>query len=196
MSLVGQTAMAGKTKQPKAAQAGAKVDVCHIPPDDPASFRTIAVKEKVVPKHLDHGDLLGPCEDQPAPTFCEPDPDCDADTHLRSTFEVIDDLHWDIAMEAWAAYGCNFAPGAVQINEQGLCVGRADIISSAESKLAAFDAPAVISDSLIHEGLVREHYTQIGNGLGIADGVAIYWIECGQIQRFVDHGFIGLAQDP
>ena len=57
------------------AHAGAKVEVCHIPPKDPASSRTIRVKEKAVPKHLNHGGLLGPCGDQPAPTVCEPDPD-------------------------------------------------------------------------------------------------------------------------
>ena len=44
-----------------AAQAGAKVEICHIPPGSPENFHTIKVSEKALPAHLAHGDLPGSC---------------------------------------------------------------------------------------------------------------------------------------
>ncbi len=38
-----------------------KVEVCHIPPDNPANFHTIRVSENALSAHLAHGDLGGPC---------------------------------------------------------------------------------------------------------------------------------------
>jgi hypothetical protein len=46
--------------------AGAKVDVCHIPPGNPDNAHTITISESAVSAHLDHGDHLGPC-DPPQP---------------------------------------------------------------------------------------------------------------------------------
>lgn len=45
------------------AQAGTKVKVCHIPPDDPANFHTITINAKAVPAHLAHGDAPGSCSE-------------------------------------------------------------------------------------------------------------------------------------
>ena len=42
-----------------------KVDVCHIPPGNPANAHTINISENAVETHLDHGDSLGPCETPP-----------------------------------------------------------------------------------------------------------------------------------
>ncbi|HWN43325.1 MAG TPA: calcium-binding EGF-like domain-containing protein [Thermoanaerobaculia bacterium] len=45
-----------------AAWAGnAKVQVCHIPPGNPASFHTITISENALQAHLGHGDLAGAC---------------------------------------------------------------------------------------------------------------------------------------
>ena len=38
-----------------------KVDICHIPPGNPANAHTINVSENAMPAHLAHGDTLGPC---------------------------------------------------------------------------------------------------------------------------------------
>jgi len=42
--------------------AGTKVQVCHIPPDDPSNFHTITVNTKALSAHLAHGDLGGSCD--------------------------------------------------------------------------------------------------------------------------------------
>jgi hypothetical protein len=38
-----------------------KVDVCHIPPGNPANAHVINVSVNAVPAHLAHGDNLGDC---------------------------------------------------------------------------------------------------------------------------------------
>jgi hypothetical protein len=38
-----------------------KVDICHVPPGNPANAHTITVSENAVPAHLAHGDYLGAC---------------------------------------------------------------------------------------------------------------------------------------
>jgi hypothetical protein len=40
-----------------------KVEICHIPPDDPESFKTISVSGNAVAAHLEHGDIEGACND-------------------------------------------------------------------------------------------------------------------------------------
>lgn len=45
-----------------AAWAGdAKVQVCHVPPGNPANFHTITISENALQAHLGHGDLAGAC---------------------------------------------------------------------------------------------------------------------------------------
>jgi len=39
----------------------AKVDICHIPPDNPDNPRDISIDASAVPAHLAHGDILGAC---------------------------------------------------------------------------------------------------------------------------------------
>jgi hypothetical protein len=61
-----------------------KVDICHIPPGNPANAHTINVSENAVPAHLAHGDTLGPCGSggelcSDVGDFCNPGP-CPAGT--------------------------------------------------------------------------------------------------------------------
>lgn len=47
-----------------------KVQVCHIPPDNPSNFHTITIAEKSLQAHLAHGDYLGTC-DESCETICD-----------------------------------------------------------------------------------------------------------------------------
>ena len=38
-----------------------KVDICHVPPGNPANAHTITVSENAVDAHMAHGDNMGPC---------------------------------------------------------------------------------------------------------------------------------------
>src|SRR5690348_4127706 len=45
----------------EAGKSSAKVDICHIPPGNPANAHTISVAPSAVPAHLAHGDTIGDC---------------------------------------------------------------------------------------------------------------------------------------
>lgn len=48
---------------PTQAAPAPKVEICHVPPGDPANFHTIKVSENALAAHLAHGDVLGACND-------------------------------------------------------------------------------------------------------------------------------------
>jgi hypothetical protein len=58
-----------------AAWAGAKVQVCHIPPGNPGNFHTITVSQNAVQAHLGHGDLVGACSSN-CDSLCSEDNPC------------------------------------------------------------------------------------------------------------------------
>ena len=39
-----------------------KVEVCHLPPGNPANYKTIKVSVNAVPDHLGHGEFEGNCD--------------------------------------------------------------------------------------------------------------------------------------
>jgi hypothetical protein len=43
------------------ADSQGKVDICHIPPGNPANAHTINVSVNAIPAHLAHGDTIGEC---------------------------------------------------------------------------------------------------------------------------------------
>lgn len=63
--------------QAKAAPAP-KVEICHIPPGNPANFHTIKVSEKALAAHFDHGDIAGACNAVCA-TLCDDGNECTID---------------------------------------------------------------------------------------------------------------------
>lgn len=57
------------------AWAGAKVQVCHIPPGNPDNFHTLTVSQNAVQAHLGHGDLVGACASN-CEALCSEDNSC------------------------------------------------------------------------------------------------------------------------
>ena len=45
-----------------ARQAEPKVNVCHVPPGNPANFHTIVISQNALAAHLAHGDNVGSCD--------------------------------------------------------------------------------------------------------------------------------------
>jgi hypothetical protein len=48
-------------------QGGDTQAVCHVPPGNPDNAHTIVISVNAVQTHLDHGDTLGPCPEEPGP---------------------------------------------------------------------------------------------------------------------------------
>jgi len=55
-----------------------KVEVCHIPADDPDNMHTITISENALDAHLAHGDLAGSCNELCA-TLCDDGDACTID---------------------------------------------------------------------------------------------------------------------
>jgi hypothetical protein len=66
-----------------------KVEVCHIPPDDPGNFHTITISEAALKAHLAHGDFTGSC-DTPCETLCDDSNPCTIDACLPGTKTCVD----------------------------------------------------------------------------------------------------------
>src|SRR5262245_1198047 len=75
---VGAVGIAVSVVSPGAVQAGQKVNVCHIPPGNPANFHTILISESALAAHLAHGDVAGSCDNLCA-LLCDDDDACTVD---------------------------------------------------------------------------------------------------------------------
>ena len=80
-----------------------KVEVCHIPPGNPANFHTIKVGESALSAHLDHGDFAGPC-DELCSVLCDDGNAC--------TIDDTGDCEY---------VGCPTSPEAVDCNDGEAC---------------------------------------------------------------------------
>jgi hypothetical protein len=80
-----------------------KVEICHIPPDNPSNFHTITVSSNALPAHLAHGDLGGACNNVCA-TLCDDQNAC-----------TIDDTG------DCETAGCPTVPAPVDCNDGNLC---------------------------------------------------------------------------
>ena len=58
---------AGLLASPSGSQGDHKQAVCHVPPGNPDNAHTIVIDDSAVQTHLDHGDSLGPCPEEPGP---------------------------------------------------------------------------------------------------------------------------------
>ena len=78
---------------PAAAGNADKVEICHLPPDNPANAHTIRVSENAMKAHLKHGDFLGACE-QPCEERCD-----DGNACTRDYCDDNLDCHSDAAVD-------------------------------------------------------------------------------------------------
>jgi hypothetical protein len=60
------------------AEAGVKVEICHIPPGNPDNYHTITISEKAFAAHLAHGDFAGAC-DSACSALCDDGDACTID---------------------------------------------------------------------------------------------------------------------
>jgi len=81
----------------------AKVEVCHVPPDNPDNFHTITISENALAAHLAHGDIEGACNAVCA-TLCDDGDACTIDD--TGDCELV---------------GCPVTPEAVDCNDSLLC---------------------------------------------------------------------------
>lgn len=64
-----------------------KVTICHIPPGNPANAHTIEISENALAAHIDHGDVLGACNDS---EMSEQEPEVDEEALEETVEEILD----------------------------------------------------------------------------------------------------------
>lgn len=94
-----------------------KVQVCHLPPGNPANFHTITISANALPAHLAHGDLAGPCSENCSTLCSDGDPctvdACDPDTEQCAAYHPpvnCDDGNLCTADTCSPASGCQSTP--------------------------------------------------------------------------------------
>ena len=93
-----------------------KVNVCHVPPGNPANFHTITISENALQAHLGHGDLAGECSAHCSQlcddgNACTVDA-CDASGHCAASHPPVscDDGNLCTTDTCNPATGCSGAP--------------------------------------------------------------------------------------
>lgn len=107
-------------------QAANKVQVCHIPPDNPSHYHTITISENALEAHLGHGDFPGSCYAN-AEALCDDGNPCTIDAMDPQTETCLtdhapvncDDSNPCTNDSCDPASGCQYAP--VACNDHDAC---------------------------------------------------------------------------
>jgi 2',3'-cyclic-nucleotide 2'-phosphodiesterase (5'-nucleotidase family) len=132
------------TTQSTNAKGNAKMEVCHIPPDNLANFRTINISNNALKAHLTHGDSVGNCKD----VF----PD-----EVELQILAINDFHGNIATSSGSFGGtgrADFLAANIQIVEaeadNSIFVSAGDLIGTSPLISALFhDEPTIEAMNLL-----------------------------------------------
>jgi len=128
-----------------------------------------------------------------APRVClagDGDPGCPG-VETRTPIQAVTDHLVHLALEDWEALACDYAPTAFVINDQGLCIGRPEIIAAHQANADFFGHQRpVVSQLDAHLNIVRTLYTFDNGTIIIADGTDTFVVENGQIQGQTSHAGI------
>ena len=103
---------------PSLAAPEPKVEICHMPPENPGNMKTIIISAHALSAHLAHGDSAGPCQTpNPCMTVCDDNNLCTADASTwTATTSRCDCTHTPVDCDdgnACTADGCTPAQGCV-----------------------------------------------------------------------------------
>ena len=122
---------------------------------------------------------------------------CSPELRDRTPTEVLADLRADIAAQDWDAVACNYKKTAFVIDDQGILLGREDIVAAIQYLYDLFDGvePTIIEDSVFNN-TVRSLYTIDAGWIVMNDGVSTYFIKKGKIKWQTNHGLIEFTGAP
>jgi hypothetical protein len=122
---------------------------------------------------------------------------CPDSLRERTIDQVLADLYAARAAGDWEAVGCNYARTAFLIDDQGVLVGRAEIVASLMSWDDLFGGvQAVIIEDNYFENVARVLFTLDGGWVVVEDGVNTYVIRNGKIRRQTTHALIRFTGPP
>jgi hypothetical protein len=109
----------------------------------------------------------------------------------------VQDLRAALAAEDWQAVACNYHETGSVIDDQGVLLGRAEIVSALMSLHDLFaGAQPVVNEEAQWRDTVRTLFTLDGGWIVIPDGVHTYRILGGRILLQTTHGVIEFTGPP
>jgi hypothetical protein len=115
----------------------------------------------------------------------------------RSPDEVVTDFYDAFAAEDAVAIGCNFHDDAHSIDDQGVLVGRDEIVAASLSLRDLMgDGTVTITEHLPFGDTVRTLFEIDAGWWVIEDGTATFLVEAGRIRRHTWHGLITFTGPP
>jgi hypothetical protein len=122
---------------------------------------------------------------------------CPAGLEERTIDQVLTDLYAARAAADWKAVGCNYGKNAFLIDDQGVLVGRAEIVASLMSWDDLFGGvQPVVHEANYFNDVARVTFTVDGGWVVVEDGVSTYLIRNGKIRRQTFHGVITFTGPP
>jgi hypothetical protein len=146
--------------------------------------------------HAEVSDTVAECTAELSTALAAAD-GCPPAYQSRTTYQVVQDLLAAIAAEDWDAAGCNYAETAFLIDDQGILLGRQEIVSALVSLFVYFeDVPIDVHDGIYHDDVGRVLFSLDGGWIHIEDGVFTYVIKNGKIRHQTTHGLITFSGPP
>jgi len=122
---------------------------------------------------------------------------CPPEYKERTPFQVVADLRAATGAQDWDLVACNYSRRAFVIDDQGILVGREDIVAAAQSLAMLFNgvSPTILQEDNYRD-VVREIYRLDAGWVVIPDGVRTFHIRKGKIRRQTSHGLIEFTGPP
>ncbi len=126
-------------------------------------------------------------------------PKCPAYLYFRTPEQVMQDHRQALADKDWEAVACNYSKQARVISDQGVTIGRDNIVADLQALDALFGTTPTVVEETISADVVRVLFELDLGFAVIPDGVDTYVIWFGQIHRQTAHGnlvFLGPPPGP
>jgi hypothetical protein len=122
---------------------------------------------------------------------------CSASLKERAIDQVVNDLYVARAAGDWEAVGCNYARDAFLVDDQGVLIGRDEIVASLMSWDQFFGGVQPdFSEVNYFENIARLIFSVDGGWIVVPDGTTTYVIRNGKIRRQTFHGVIEFTGPP
>lgn len=123
---------------------------------------------------------------------------CPVEYKDRTPGQTISDLYIDFSAQNWERYACNYSKNAFIIDDQGVLVGRDDIVAAAMSLASLFNGVGYTQKQVdVFERMGRVLWSLDAGWVTIPDGISsFHFNKKGKIRRQTSHGLIVFTGPP
>lgn len=115
----------------------------------------------------------------------------------RTPGQVVLDLRAAIDAQDWDLVACNYGVNAFVIDDQGLMIGRAEIVAALQSLYELFgNVPVQVQEDNEFKNIVRSLWSLDGGWVIVPDGATTYVVNNGRVRKQTTHGLIEFTGPP